>query len=178
MIFSPIVARALAMAGLCALPLLAACASRAPVAVSTPPFYQRLDIAGRAIDPGSSMAMINAWRQKNGLPALAYDPALARVAQAQADAMAAANSPQAALGADQAVSARLTRAGYPARSANENVSAGYRTFAEAFSGWRDSRGHNAIMLDPRATRMGIATALNPASKYQVFWSMVVAEPGS
>ncbi|MBL8573339.1 MAG: CAP domain-containing protein [Hyphomicrobiaceae bacterium] len=171
-------ARALAILTVVAAAGLSACASRAPTAANVPPFYQRLDVAGRSIDPASSMGMINAWRQKNGLPALSYDPALARVAQAQASAMAAADSPQASLGADQNVTARLSRASYGVRSANENVSAGYRTFAEAFSGWRDSRGHNAIMLDPRATRMGIATALNPASKYQVFWSMVVAEPAN
>ena len=58
----------------------------------------------------------------------------------------------------------------------ENASAGYRTLAEAFSGWRDSPKHNAVMLDGRATRMGIATAYSPGSKYRVFWSLVLAAP--
>jgi uncharacterized protein YkwD len=159
-----------------ALMALTACAPTPRVVAPQPAFYQRLDTVGRSLDTASSVAMINAWRERNGLAPLSHDPALAAVAQQQASAMAAANSPQASLAAGQAVMVRLTRAGYPARSAAENVSAGYRTFAEAFSGWRDSRAHNAAMLDPRATRIGLAIATLPASKYQVFWSMVVAEP--
>ena len=51
-----------------------------------------------------------------------------------------------------------------------------RTLAEAFSGWRDSPSHRANMLHDGVTRMGIATAYAPASRYKVFWSMVLAKP--
>ena len=61
------------------------------------------------------------------------------------------------------------------RGAASNLSAGYHTLAEAFSGWRDSPAHNRVMLDGRATRMGIATAYAPGSKYKVYWALVVAE---
>ena len=66
--------------------------------------------------------------------------------------------------------AQLTR-----RHAVENVSAGYHTLAEAFSGWRQSPPHNANMLDPAVRRMGIATAYVPGSKYHVFWALVLTE---
>ena len=49
-------------------------------------------------------------------------------------------------------------------------------FAEAFSGWRDSSPHRANMLLAGATRMGIAAVYTPASKYKVYWSLIVAEP--
>jgi uncharacterized protein YkwD len=62
------------------------------------------------------------------------------------------------------------------RSFLANFSAGYRTFAEAFSGWRESKVHDATMLAPRATRIGLATAQAPNSKYKIFWTMVVVEP--
>ncbi|NNC01122.1 CAP domain-containing protein, partial [Corallococcus exiguus] len=55
-----------------------------------------------------------------------------------------------------------------------NLSAGYHTLAEAFSGWRESPQHDRVLLDPRATRMGIATAFTPNSKYKVYWVLVVA----
>jgi uncharacterized protein YkwD len=34
------------------------------------------------------------------------------------------------------------------------------------------------MLDPRADRMGIATAYAPGTKYRVFWAMIVADGGA
>ena len=71
---------------------------------------------------------------------------------------------------------RLKAANYDAARAAENVGAGYRTLAEAFSGWRDSPSHNANMLLPDATKMGIATAYAPGSKYKVYWAFVLAEP--
>jgi uncharacterized protein YkwD len=46
--------------------------------------------------------------------------------------------------------------------------------AEAFSGWRESPQHNRVLLDSRATRIGIATAYAPNSKYKVYWALAVA----
>ena len=66
--------------------------------------------------------------------------------------------------------------GEPATYAVENVSGGYRTLAEAFSGWRDSPKHNKVMLDDKVTRLGIATAYSPRAKHKVFWSLVMAGP--
>ena len=58
--------------------------------------------------------------------------------------------------------------------ATENVSAGYHTLAEAFSGWRESPPHRATMLNKDATRMGIAAIYSPKSKYKVFWTLILA----
>jgi uncharacterized protein YkwD len=70
----------------------------------------------------------------------------------------------------------MQSASYLARSAAENVGAGYQTLAEAFSGWRDSPSHNKNMLMPSVTKMGIGTAYAPKSKYKVYWALVFAEP--
>ena len=51
---------------------------------------------------------------------------------------------------------RISRSGFDAKVAVENVGAGYHTLAEAFSGWRDSPPHRANMLNSSVTRMGIA----------------------
>ncbi len=48
--------------------------------------------------------------------------------------------------------------------------------AEAFSGWRESPQHDRTMLAPSATRLGIATAYAPGSKYKVYWALIVASP--
>ena len=42
---------------------------------------------------------------------------------------------------------RMRNSGFDASLAVENVSAGYHTLAEAFSGWRDLPPHRANMLN-------------------------------
>src|ERR1700729_2907660 len=56
----------------------------------------------------------------------------------------------------------------------ENVSAGYHTLAEAFSGWRDSPPHRANMLQNGVTKLGIAASYAPNTKYKVFWTLILA----
>ena len=55
-----------------------------------------------------------------------------------------------------ALDKRIRASGFDAARAVENVSAGYHTLAEAFSGWRDSPPHKANMLASGMTSMGIA----------------------
>ena len=69
---------------------------------------------------------------------------------------------------------RLNAAGYPATVAVENVSAGYHTLAEAFSGWRDSPPHRENMLKNGVTNLGIAASYAPNTKYKVFWTLILA----
>ena len=71
---------------------------------------------------------------------------------------------------------RLAAGGFGGRLAVENVSAGYHTLAEAFSGWRDSPPHRANMLQNGVSRMGIAAVYAPSSKYKVFWTLILAAP--
>jgi uncharacterized protein YkwD len=72
--------------------------------------------------------------------------------------------------------ARITRSGFDAKVAAENISAGYHTMAEAFSGWRDSPHHRANMLLKGASHMGIAAVYAPGTKYRVFWALILAAP--
>jgi uncharacterized protein YkwD len=71
---------------------------------------------------------------------------------------------------------RIRRSGFDAGAAAENISAGYHTMAEAFSGWRESSHHRRNMLLKGATRMGIAAIYAPNTKYRVFWAMILAAP--
>jgi hypothetical protein len=96
---------------------------------------------------------------------VSVDPELMKLAEAQAQAMASRDK------LDHSVirgfNDRLLAQGYRARTAAENIGAGYHTLAEAFSGWRDPP-HRANMLLNGATRMGIAAVYAPKSKYKVF----------
>lgn len=143
---------------------LAACSGGPKPEVSA--IYTRLDKSGASIDTNAALSMINAYRQSKRLPPLTEDQALSSEAAtiassaAREDKSTFGEMPDMAQGASG--SSRIVR-----------VSAGYYTVAEAFSGWRGVAQHDAAMLAPNATRLGIATALAQNAKYKVYWTLIV-----
>ncbi|MBI4273361.1 MAG: CAP domain-containing protein [Rhizobiales bacterium] len=153
---------------------LAACSSDQLNTAQQPSFYQSLAHYGSILDATSAQSMISGYRRNNGLGALMLDPELNKLADTQARAMAARDKLDHNLAGS--FPERMRKSGYDAKGAAENISAGYHTLAEAFSGWRDSPSHRANMLLRGATRMGIAAIYAPESKYKVFWTLIVAAP--
>jgi len=153
--------------------LLCACAEH-DLPTADPSFYRSLATKDAQVDAAMAASMISGYRTNNGLTAVTVDPELMKLAEAQAQAMASRDT----LSHDVARSFhdRLKGGGYRVRTAAENVGAGYHTLAQAFSGWRDSPPHRDNMLLKGATRMGIAAAYAPKSKYKVFWALILAEP--
>lgn len=154
---------------------LAACAvaDRDPPS-GQPSFYKSLAQPGAELDAAAAASMISGYRSNNGLDAVALDPELMRLAETQASVMARRDKLDHDV--NKPFTTRLKASGYNAKVAAENISAGYHTIAEAFSGWRDSPPHRANMLLKGATRMGIAAVYAPNSKYKVFWSLILAAP--
>src|ERR1700739_3209944 len=152
--------------------LLAGCASEAPV--ETPAMYLNMADAAAKLDPVVAASMISQYRQNNGLGAVVVDPDLMKLAEAQSQAMASQNKLDHDVRAPLAK--RLGMAGSPATVAVENVSAGYHTLAEAFSGWGDSPPHKANMLKGGVTKLGIAASYAPNTKNKVFWMLILASP--
>jgi len=143
-------------------------------------FHRPWGCLGARLAAITATALLCACAGERDLPAepsfyaSTLDPELMKLAEAQAQAMASRDT----LSHDVARSFhdRLKGGGYRARIAAENVGAGYHTLAQAFSGWRDSPPHRDNMLLKGATRMGIAAAYAPKSKYKVFWALILAEP--
>lgn len=156
--------------------LLAGCAGENEKKPAEPSFYRSLAGPNLEVDAATAASMISGYRRNNGLAAVEIDPGLMRLAHEQARAMAEQNK----LGHDVKADfkSRLSAGGYAGRLAVENVSAGYHTLAEAFSGWRDSPPHRANMLQDGVSRMGIAAVYAPASKYKVFWTLILAGPAA
>ena len=69
--------------------------------------------------------------------------------------------------------ARVHAAGLDTVRAAENLGAGYFSTQEAFEGWKKSSGHAANLVMPQATRMGIALAKNPQTRYGAWWTIVL-----
>jgi uncharacterized protein YkwD len=151
--------------------LLGGCAADTQIP-EQPAMYLNMAQPGATLDPIAAAIMISQYRQNNGLGLVAVDPDLMKLAEQQSKAMAARNK------MDHDVKAplekRLGASGYPATLAVENISAGYHTLAEAFSGWRDSPPHRANMLKNGVTKLGIAASYAPNTKYKVFWTLILA----
>jgi uncharacterized protein YkwD len=163
----------LRMAAALALLGVSGCATEAPVPTSEPTFYKNLAQGGQ-LDPAAAQSMISCYRANNGLGALTLDPALMQLAEEHSRNMAARDKVDHNVG--KAFNQRVRGGKADAKVAVENVSAGYHTLAEAFSGWRDSPPHRANLLNRNVTRMGIAASYSPKSKYKVFWTLILAAP--
>jgi uncharacterized protein YkwD len=140
--------------------------------VEQPSMYASMASAGATLDSRAAASMLSLYRQNNGLGVVVVDPELMRLAESQSQAMASQNKLDHDVKAPLAK--RLNASGYPATLAVENVSAGYHTLAEAFSGWRDSPPHRANMLKNGVTKLGIAASYAPNTKYKVFWTLILA----
>lgn len=151
--------------------VLAGCAADTKIP-EEPAMYLNMAQPGAVLDSQAAAILFSQYRQNNGLGTVVVDPDLTRLAEQQSQAMAARNK------MDHDVKAplgkRLEAGGYPATVAVENISAGYHTLAEAFSGWRDSPPHKANMLKSGVTKMGIAAVYAPNTKYKVFWTLILA----
>lgn len=156
--------------------LVVACAGdRDPPSSGEPSFYRSMAVSGAQVDAGAAASMISGYRKNNGLGAVTVDPVLMKMAAAYASAMASRDKLDHNLGG-RSFNQRIVASGYDAKTAYENIGAGYHTLAEAFSGWRESPGHRANMLRRDVNHIGIAAAYAPRSKYKVFWALVLASP--
>lgn len=145
--------------------------------LETAPMDPRLEgqMAATRLDPAAVVGAITAYRASHGLGPVRLDPALTAMAQRQADAMVAANALSHTVAGGFA--ARLASAGVDATEAGENLGAGYFSLAEAMAGWRGSPEHNANLLIPAATRIGVAIAKDVRTHYGVYWALeLAAEP--
>ncbi len=154
---------------------LAGCADKRPPPEGQPTFYRDLAQPDVTVDAAAAQSMISGYRGNNGLGAVTVDPDLMRLASEQAHARAAHDKMDHDIG--RPFQDRIRNSPIAGSVAVENISAGYHTLAEAFSGWRDSPPHRANMLNRSVTRLGIAAVYAPGSKYKVFWALILAGPG-
>ena len=118
-----------------------------------------MDVAGARLDRGEALRLGNAYRTTTGAGALTPDPSL----EATADRLA---SQYAGTGTAPAL---------PGGVSAMRVSAGYSSFAETFSGWRNSSADAAAMARPGARRAGIGVAYAANSGYGIYWVLLLAD---
>jgi len=112
--------------------------------------------------------LISQYRRAHGLPAVRTDAQLTAAAERQAQAMAKSGVLDHNVAGDFA--ARM--ADIPVGAAGENIAQGTKTWAETIQSWESSPGHNANLLLPAATHVGVAVAYNDQT-HEAFRAMVI-----
>ncbi|KUL31768.1 hypothetical protein ADL15_21140 [Actinoplanes awajinensis subsp. mycoplanecinus] len=113
--------------------------------------------------------MTNTERLTNGCGALRIDNRLITAARAHSSDMIAQNffSHTGSNGSDFV--AREVAAGYPKNGASaENIAWGYRTPQEVVTGWMNSAGHRANILDCSSTAVGVGIATTSIGT--IYWT--------
>jgi len=120
----------------------------------------------RATAADGAAALITAFRQQHGEGSVAISPALTRIAQEQANAMAGRDL----LDHDVLApfSSRMSRSHF--NRAAENIAYGHADFASTLKQWTNSTGHRANLLLHGAKWIGVAHAQNGRRTY---WAMVI-----
>ncbi len=128
------------------------------------------------LDINIAVADLNAYRTSKGLGPVQLSAKLNAASQIHAEDMA--NMDDAThTGSDGSSHAdRVQRQGYYFALSGENVASGQKSWAKVFKAWQDSPGHNANLLNSKATEFGIALVYNPDSTYQTYWAMLMAHP--
>jgi uncharacterized protein YkwD len=144
-------------------------------AESGPFFKTELATKPGTLDAGQAAALISQYRASHGLPPVTIDPTLTKIASVHANRMAATDTMSHVLPGEGSFQQRLIAGGFQASMAAENVAAGQPTLTAVLEAWRKSPGHNANLLLPDVSKIGIALALADGSRYKYYWSLVLGE---
>jgi len=117
-------------------------------------------------------ALVNAQRRARGLPALAHNTLLDRVALRHARDMTRTGRLDHVAPDGRGPHQRLKDAGYGPCKTAETLGRGYPDLQSAFAGWMRSRPHRRIILLPDVEEFGIGH--DPAGEK---WAMMLARPG-
>ncbi len=123
----------------------------------SPGLTQRMDQQGVILNTAEALGLVNQFRAATGAGTLVIDESLNASAQALvAQYISTGNPPRQPLGTVM------------------RTSAGYPTFAETFSGWRNSPADARALADKSVRRAGLATRYSANSGYGVYWVLLLA----
>ena len=101
------------------------------------------------------IALVNQERANAGVPALRFDPALARAAQAHAADMVLQNYFDHTSLDGRDFGDRAEAAGYQGFATGENIARGQETAAKVMESWMTSAGHRKNILSPDSNEIGV-----------------------
>lgn len=123
-----------------------------------------------------SIILVNDARTQAGLPRLSENATLTRIAMSYSQRMARENfyghvDPQ-----GKGVGDRITASGYLASASAENIARGQPDPASVVTGWLNSPGHRANIMNPALREIGAGYATTSMPPYFHYWTHVFATP--
>lgn len=111
----------------------------------------------------------NRYRAQHNVPALALNAKLTAAAQKHARWMANNRRMSHTGVGGSSFADRIRAEGYDFRMGGENIAAGYKSVDAAMTGWMNSPGHRANILNPNYKEVGLGVVNN-------YWCTVFATP--
>lgn len=130
--------------------------------------------------------LLNAYRQANGVPALAWNVGVAVVAdehtaRMQSTGIITHDGPPPCAQPQVCPAVRLDNANPPITwlAVRENVARGQRSSAEVMAAWQASPGHDANMLATDITEVGVSfrEGASPVNGFSHWWTQHFLKPG-
>lgn len=145
-----------------------------PPATTTPPTTNPPPPTGNAAFEAQVLTIVNTERAKAGCAAVTSDDRLVAAARAHSADMAARNyfSHTTPEGVDFAT--RITNAGYRWSGAGENIAKGQRTPQDVMTGWMNSSGHKANILNCGFKNLGVGVAADAGGS--LLWTQDFGSP--
>ncbi|HZS09921.1 MAG TPA: CAP domain-containing protein [Blastocatellia bacterium] len=117
------------------------------------------------------LALINDYRQQNGLGPLQASATLTAASKWMSSDMASLNYFSHTDSLGRGPGSRLAAFGYGYNTWwGENIAAGYASAADTFAQWKNSPPHNANMLNPNFHAIGIGRFYNGVATYRWYWT--------
>lgn len=113
--------------------------------------------------------LVNVARSDAGCSPLRVDSRLATAARLHSEDMAARSYFSHTSLDGRSPWDRMRAQGYP-NGSGENIAAGYSTPASVMTGWMNSSGHRANILNCSSTSIGVGVGRNSASTYGTYWT--------
>jgi len=125
------------------------------------------------VDELEFLDLLNDYRAQNGLGAVAGCTSLSRAAQGHSEDMRDQNYFSHTSLDDSSPWKRAADACYESGAGGEIIAAGYGSAGAVFNGWKNSAGHNAIMLGSSFSVVGIGKA-SGGGNYGIYWTGLFA----
>lgn len=113
------------------------------------------------------LKLVNAEREKAGVPALTLDTQLCAAANQRAKELVENFAHERPDGSD--ASTVLTENGCQYTTMGENIAAGQATPEDVVASWMDSQGHRENILNPDFAKLGVGYYKDEAGNYVHYW---------
>lgn len=124
--------------------------------------------------PSGLLTSTNTQREQNKRTDLALNPTLSQAAQAKAEDMITRNYWSHTTPDGQEPWAFINQTGYQYQAAGENLAYGFTTSPAAITGWMNSPGHRANLLNENYSEVGFGIANSPNYQGEGEQTIVVA----